>query len=127
VAEPDLRTNPGALPDAEPPRIGRYRVNGTRLYAEVRGSGPAVLLIHADAEDAEGWRPIAERLTGFTVVTYDRRGTLRSGRDDWPGGVLPRTPTTPKTVPDVLNGVSHFLYYHPEVVAAYVRAQSGAG
>jgi pimeloyl-ACP methyl ester carboxylesterase len=86
VAEPDLRTNPDALPDAEPPRIGCYPVNGTRLYAEVRGSGPAVLLIHAGAEDAEGWRPIAERLTGFTVVTYDRRGTLRSGRDDWPGG-----------------------------------------
>jgi len=86
VAKPDLRTNPGALPDPEPPRIGRYRVNGTRLYAEVRGSGPAVLLIHAGAEDAEGWRPIAERLTGFTVVTYDRRGTLRSGRDNWPGG-----------------------------------------
>ncbi len=86
VPEPDLRTNPDALPDAEPPRIGWYPVNGTRLYAEVRGSGPAVLLIHAGAEDAEGWRPIAERLTGFTVVTYDRRGTLRSGRDDWPGG-----------------------------------------
>jgi pimeloyl-ACP methyl ester carboxylesterase len=86
VAEPDLRTNPDALPDAEPPRIGWYPVNGTRLYAEVRGSGPAVLLIHAGAEDAEGWRPIAERLTGFTVVTYDRRGTLRSGRDEWPGG-----------------------------------------
>jgi len=82
----DLRTNPDALPEAEPPRIGRYGVNGTRLYAEVRGSGPAVLLIHAGAEDAEGWRPIAERLTGFTVVTYDRRGTLRSDRDDWPGG-----------------------------------------
>lgn len=86
MAEPDLRTNPDALPDAEPPLIGWYPVNGTRLYAEVRGSGPAVLLIHAGAEDAEGWRPIAERLTGFTVVTYDRRGTLRSGRDDWPGG-----------------------------------------
>ncbi|MDQ2983308.1 MAG: alpha/beta hydrolase [Actinomycetota bacterium] len=86
MTEADLRTNPDALPDAEPPRIGRYPVNGTSLYAEVRGAGPAVLLIHAGAEDAEGWRPIAERLTGFTVVTYDRRGTLRSGRDDWPGG-----------------------------------------
>lgn len=59
--------------------------NGTDLYSEVRGSGPAVLLIHAGGEDAEEWRPVAERLTGFTVVTYDRRGTLRSGRDDWPG------------------------------------------
>ena len=86
MTEPDLRTNPDALPDAEPPRIGRYPVNGTILYAEVRGSGPAVLLIHAGGEDAEQWRPVAERLTGFTVVTYDRRGTLRSGRDAWPGG-----------------------------------------
>jgi pimeloyl-ACP methyl ester carboxylesterase len=85
VTEPDLRTNPNALPGAEPPRIGRYPVNGTTLYAEVRGSGPAVLLVHAGGEDAEQWRPVAERLTGFTVVTYDRRGTLRSGRDDWPG------------------------------------------
>jgi pimeloyl-ACP methyl ester carboxylesterase len=82
----NLRTNPEARLDAELPRIGRYPVNGTSLYAEVRGSGPAVLFIHAGAEDAEGWRPIAERLTGFTVVTYDRRGTRRSGRDDWPGG-----------------------------------------
>lgn len=86
VTDLELRTNPDALPDAAAPRIGRYRVNGTALYAEVRGSGPAVLLIHAGGEDAEEWRPIAERLTGFTVVTYDRRGTLRSGRDDWPGG-----------------------------------------
>jgi pimeloyl-ACP methyl ester carboxylesterase len=74
------------VPDAEPPRIGRYPVNGTTLYAEVRGSGPAVLLIHAGAEDAEGWRPIAERLSGLTAITYDRRGTLRSDRDEWPGG-----------------------------------------
>lgn len=85
VTKLDLRTNPDALRDAAPPRVGRYRVNGTTLYAEVRGSGPALLLIHAGAEDAEEYRPIAERLTEFTVVTYDRRGTLRSGREDWPG------------------------------------------
>jgi pimeloyl-ACP methyl ester carboxylesterase len=86
IADTDLRTNPEALPGADPPRIVRVPVDGTTLYTEVRGSGPAVLLIHAGAEDAEGWRPIAERLSGFTVVTYDRRGTLRSGVDDWPGG-----------------------------------------
>ena len=83
--ESDLRTNPYALPGGLLPRIGRYRVNGTTLYTEVRGSGRALLMIHAGAEDAEEYRPIAERLTEFTVVTYDRRGTLRSGRDDWPG------------------------------------------
>jgi pimeloyl-ACP methyl ester carboxylesterase len=43
------------------------------------------LLVHAGGEDAEMWRAVAERLAGLTVVSYDRRGTLRSGRDDWPG------------------------------------------
>lgn len=61
-------------------------VNGTSLYAEVRGSGPAVLLIGAADEDAEVFRGVAERLLDRTVVTYDRRGTLRSGREGWPGG-----------------------------------------
>jgi pimeloyl-ACP methyl ester carboxylesterase len=85
VADRVLRGNPDARPDAPPPRIERLAVNGTTLYCEVRGQGPAVLLIHAGGQDAEVWRPIAERLNGFTVVTYDRRGTLRSGRQDWPG------------------------------------------
>lgn len=86
MAGSNLRTNPDALPGAGPPRIGHYPVNGTNLYAEVRGSGPAVILIGAADEDAEVYRPIAERLSHRTVVTYDRRGTLRSGREDWPGG-----------------------------------------
>jgi pimeloyl-ACP methyl ester carboxylesterase len=74
------------MPWADPPHTSRLKANGTVLHVEVRGSGPAVLLIHAGGEDAEVWRPVAERLPGFTTVTYDRRGTLRSGRDDWPGG-----------------------------------------
>jgi pimeloyl-ACP methyl ester carboxylesterase len=82
--EPDL--NPDALPQADPPRVQPCRVNGTTLHVEVRGSGPALLIIHGGGEDAEVWRAVAERLEDFTVVTYDRRGTLRSGRDDWPGG-----------------------------------------
>jgi pimeloyl-ACP methyl ester carboxylesterase len=83
---PALAENPDALPAADPPVVRYCRVNGTTLYVEVRGSGPAVLLVHAGGEDAEVWRPIAERLPDLTVVTYDRRGTLRSGRDGWPGG-----------------------------------------
>ncbi len=62
VDESDLRSNPEALPNLEPPRIDRYSVNSTSLYAEVRGKGPAVLLIGASDEDAEVYRPIAERL-----------------------------------------------------------------
>jgi pimeloyl-ACP methyl ester carboxylesterase len=85
MSGPDLGANPHALAGADPPRVHRCRVDGTHLHVEVRGSGPAVILVHSGGEDAEVWRPIAERLVGFTVVTYDRRGTLRSGRDDWPG------------------------------------------
>ena len=85
MGEVDLRTNPDAQANAPSPSIHRVAANGTTLYSEVRGFGPALLLIHAGGEDAEEWRPIAERLTGFTAVTYDRRGTLRSGRNDWPG------------------------------------------
>lgn len=77
--------NPDALDGGPAPRTGRYRINGTTIYAEIRGGGPPVLLIPGGAEDAEGWRAVAERLAGHTVVTYDRRGTLRSGREDWPG------------------------------------------
>lgn len=86
----DLGPNPDAVPGAPPPAVSTYRVNGTRLYAEVRGAGPAVLIIPGGGEDAEVWRGVAERLEDRTVVTYDRRGTLRSGREDWPGGGSPQ-------------------------------------
>ena len=83
--EPDPTVNPDALDGAPAPRRARFRINGTTIYAEIRGDGSPVLLIPGGAEDAEGWRAVAERLAGHTVVTYDRRGTLRSGREDWPG------------------------------------------
>jgi pimeloyl-ACP methyl ester carboxylesterase len=77
--------NPDALPGAPEPKIKLVEVEGARIYAEVRGSGTPVLLIGAADEDAEVYRGIAERLAAFnTVVTYDRRGTGRSGRADWP-------------------------------------------
>ncbi len=83
--ERDPMTNPDALDGAPAPRKARFSVNGTTIYAELRGEGSPVLLIPGGAEDAESWRAVAERLEGHTVVTYDRRGTLRSDRDDWPG------------------------------------------
>jgi pimeloyl-ACP methyl ester carboxylesterase len=60
-------------------------VDGSTLYAEVRGGGPALLLIHGGGEDADDWTHIADELRGFTVVTYDRRGNGRSGSEGWPG------------------------------------------
>ena len=86
MVDAGAETNPFALAGAGEPCSGWHDVNGCRLYAEVRGHGPAVLIIGAASDDAEMFRPIAERLTGSTVVTYDPRGTLRSSRDGWPCG-----------------------------------------
>ena len=61
--------------------------NGTTLHVERRGTGRPLLLIHGGGEDARLLRGQADDLAaaGYEVVTYDRRGTGPSGRDDWPG------------------------------------------
>jgi pimeloyl-ACP methyl ester carboxylesterase len=77
--------NPDALVGAAEPTMKRLEIEGARIYTEIRGSGDPVLLIGAADEDAEMYRGIAERLAVFhTVVTYDRRGTGRSDRANWP-------------------------------------------
>jgi pimeloyl-ACP methyl ester carboxylesterase len=56
-------------------------VNRTKLYHEVRGEGPAVLLIMGMTGDSGHFDALAELLADeFTVVTYDRRGNGRSPR-----------------------------------------------
>ncbi len=51
----------------------------TRLYYEVRGSGPALLLIHGVVVDAWLYERTAQLLARhFRVITYDRRGVSRS-------------------------------------------------
>jgi pimeloyl-ACP methyl ester carboxylesterase len=64
-------------------------VAGTVLEVERRGKGRGrpLLLIHGGGEDARMLAPLAESLAaaGFEVVSYDRRGTGCSGREQWPG------------------------------------------
>jgi len=67
---------------------GRFReVNGARIYHEVRGSGPSVLLVAGATGDAGHFERVAELLSDeFTVVTYDRRANSRSTHPDgWDG------------------------------------------
>ena len=66
-------------------------VNGTTLHVERRGAGAPVLLIHGGGEDASMLAGQAASLAdaGYEVATYDRRGTGRSGREDWPGARRP--------------------------------------
>ena len=59
-----------------------------RLYYEVRGSGPVLLMIPGGPMDAGGFAPLADCLADrYTVVTYDCRGNSRS-RHDGPGDEL---------------------------------------
>jgi acetyltransferase/esterase len=54
-------------------------LRGARLYFEVRGAGPLVVLVTGAAGSVEPYRMLAGRLESqFTVVTYDRRGFSRS-------------------------------------------------
>ncbi|MFE4544617.1 alpha/beta fold hydrolase [Arthrobacter sp. NPDC056727] len=58
---------------------GMFDVEGASLYYEVRGRGPAVLLIAGAGGDAGHFSALAAALSdAFTVITYDRRGNSRS-------------------------------------------------
>ena len=62
---------------------GLIDICATKLYHEVRGTGPALLLITGGTGDAGEWADVAPTLADdFTVVTYDRRGFSRSPRPD---------------------------------------------
>ena len=67
-------------------RIGTQEADGASLYYEVRGEGPALLMIAGAGGDAGFFEAAAEDLAdAFTVITYDRRGNSRStGRSDEP-------------------------------------------
>lgn len=58
---------------------GFAEVNGTRLYYEALGKGPAVVLVHGGLVDSRLWddqmQPLSKR---FRVVRYDLRGFGRS-------------------------------------------------
>jgi len=56
------------------------------------GDGPSLLLVHGAAEDAGMLAPQAAAFAarGRRVITYDRRGTGASPRDDWPDGGVAR-------------------------------------
>ena len=70
-----------------PMRPATVAAAGTTFYVERRGAGTSLLLIHGGGEDSSMLAGQASVLAdaGFEVITYDRRGTGRSGRDQWPG------------------------------------------
>jgi pimeloyl-ACP methyl ester carboxylesterase len=56
-------------------------MDGARLYYEVRGCGPLLLMIPGANGSADAFNAVADCLARhLTVVTYDRRGFSRNGR-----------------------------------------------
>ena len=61
------------------------KVPGAKIYYEVRGSGPLLLMIPGGPADAGVYAAISGHLTDkYTVVTYDPRGNSRSTLDGQP-------------------------------------------
>ena len=85
-------------------------VPGARLYHEVRGEGPLVVLVAAPM-DARSFAPLADLLaTDHTVLTTDPRGINRSPVDD------PDQDSTPELRADYLARLIRSLDAGPAVV-----------
>ena len=80
------------------PTARALEVPGARLYYEVRGKGPLVVLVGAPM-DARPFGPLAELLAGdYTVLTTDR-GASTAARSTTPARTRPR-----RCVPTIFPG-----------------------
>lgn len=60
-------------------------INGVQLYYELEGSGEPVVCIHGLQGDASNFESLVPALRGeLTVLTFDQRGSGRSGKPDVP-------------------------------------------
>jgi len=70
-------------------RAGALAVPGARLYYQIRGAGP-LLVLHAAPMDSASFAPAADLLAyQFTVLTGDPRGIARSEVDARDADVTP--------------------------------------
>jgi 3-oxoadipate enol-lactonase len=115
---------------------GFAEVNGTRLYYETAGRGPAVVLIHGGLNDSRLWdeqmKPLSKH---FRVVRYDLRGFGRSNAERvefWPTEDLRALLDLLKIERATLVGLSlggivaaDFALEHPDRVERLVLVGSG--
>lgn len=88
LTDPNLLTllsDEGAIPVPryDAPRTGYLAVPGGRIYYEVAGAGPAVVLSHGGFGDRRMWdMQFNELARSFRVVRYDHRGFGKSSMPD---------------------------------------------
>src|SRR4029078_13549833 len=70
-------------------RMSITRVNGVRLFWDLRGeTGDLLVLVHGSWGNHHNWDPVVPGLARcFRVLTYDRRGHSQSERPDGQGHV----------------------------------------
>jgi pimeloyl-ACP methyl ester carboxylesterase len=72
----------GAITQTHPQRkiqTSILELPGARLYYEIHGSGPVMLMIPGASGTADSFKSVREHLAAhYTVVTFDRRGFSRS-------------------------------------------------
>jgi pimeloyl-ACP methyl ester carboxylesterase len=117
--------------------VTTIQVPDARLYYEIQGSGPLMIMIPGSAGAAEPFRLVAEQLAPrYTVVAYDRRGFSRSeldGPQDWDHRIETDADDVRRLIehlseqPAVIVGVSsgaivalEVLVHHPTVVRTLV-------
>jgi pimeloyl-ACP methyl ester carboxylesterase len=63
------------------------KINGLRVFYEVRGEGEVIILLHHGFGSSKIWKALSGRfiLEGYRIVMYDRRGFGQSeeGHDFW--------------------------------------------
>jgi pimeloyl-ACP methyl ester carboxylesterase len=80
----EAREHPVRLPEGEDPGHAR-RPRMQQLHVEIRGTGPALLLLHGFAGSARNWRPQVRALAGaWRTIAFDARGHARSAAPDDP-------------------------------------------
>jgi pimeloyl-ACP methyl ester carboxylesterase len=115
---------------------GFAEVNGTRLYYETAGRGPAVVLLHGGLNDSRLWDEQMKSLSKhFRVVRYDLRGFGRSNAEPvefWPTEDLRALLDFLKIERATLVGLSlggivaaDFALEHPERVERLALVGSG--
>lgn len=110
MSQASLSSNPSApvwtsvpIPEQVPVREGRAEIAGTTLwYWDTGGEGPAVVLLHAASGSGAFWgyqQPVLAK-AGYRVISYSRRGYLRSDPGD---------PNDPGIASDDLHNLADFL------------------